>query len=144
MRQVPRNLAILRPVPQNAGAAAKLRKHAKRTQVPERFLVTLQCMFDNPRRNQVAWLLTAICSYPYCRDECVTAHLPDQQWELILQSLQASGNNDSQLNNIPAAVVVEAGVLVRVENHFRTDCMHNVTSISAMPIMYSLAAAGGT
>lgn len=46
------------------------------------------------------------------RDECVTAHLPDQQWELVLQSLRASGNNESQLNNIPAAVVVEAGVLV--------------------------------
>jgi hypothetical protein len=48
-------------------------------------------------------------------DECVTAHLPDQQWELILQSLRASGNNESQLNNIPAAVVVEAGVLVADE-----------------------------
>ena len=42
----------------------------------------------------------------------MTAHLPDQQWDLILQSLRASGNNESQLNNIPAAVVVEAGVLV--------------------------------
>ena len=43
----------------------------------------------------------------------MTAHLPDQQWDLILQSLRASGNNESQLNNIPAAVVVEAGILVR-------------------------------
>ena len=49
---------------------------------------------------------------PCIRDECVTAHLPDQQWELILQSLRTSGSNESQLNNIPAAVVVEAGVLV--------------------------------
>ncbi len=48
-----------------------------------------------------------------CRDECVSAHLPDQQWELVLQSLRASGNNESQLHNIPAAVVVEAGILVR-------------------------------
>lgn len=44
----------------------------------------------------------------------MTAHIPDQQWDLILQSLRASGNNETELSNVPAAVVVEAGVLVRV------------------------------
>ncbi len=46
------------------------------------------------------------------RDECVTARLPDAQWDLVLQSLRASGTNESQLHTIPAAVVVEAGLLV--------------------------------
>mmetsp|Transcript_14133 Transcript_14133/g.42658 ORF Transcript_14133/g.42658 Transcript_14133/m.42658 type:complete len:290 (+) Transcript_14133:354-1223(+) len=48
-------------------------------------------------------------------DECVTARLPDAQWDLVLQSLRASGTNESQLHTVPAAVVVEAGVLVADE-----------------------------
>jgi hypothetical protein len=61
----------------------------------------------------------------------VTAHLPDQQWELILQSLRASGNNESQLNNIPAAVVVEAGVLVSTCMQLYSNALRNQPAVHA-------------
>ncbi len=32
----------------------------------------------------------------------------------MLQSLRASGNNESQLETIPTAVIVEAGILVSI------------------------------
>ncbi len=43
----------------------------------------------------------------------MTARLPDSQWDLVMQSLRASGTNDSQLHAVPTAVVVEAGLMVR-------------------------------
>lgn len=87
------------------GAASHLRSDG---QLPagSRYAMMHACTVRHPDGTPRAGLRLA------CRDECVTAHIPDQQWELILQSLRASGNNESQLNNIPAAVVVEAGVLV--------------------------------
>ena len=45
----------------------------------------------------------------------MTAHLPDNQWDLVQQSLRASGN-DSHIDNVPAAVVVEAGILVSIRS----------------------------
>lgn len=48
-------------------------------------------------------------------DECVTTEVPDAQWELVVQSLRASGTNESQINAVPTAVTVEAGILVTDE-----------------------------
>lgn len=48
-------------------------------------------------------------------DECVSTEVPDAQWELVLQSLRSSGTNESQINSVPTAVNVEAGILVTDE-----------------------------
>ena len=45
------------------------------------------------------------------RDECVTAYMPDHQWDLLQQSL-AAHSNGTDARQIPTAVVVEAGILV--------------------------------
>ena len=51
------------------------------------------------------------CSAPR-RDECVTAYMPDAQWDLLQQSLKAHTTNGSEAD-VATSVVVEAGVLVR-------------------------------
>ena len=46
------------------------------------------------------------------RDECVTAYMPDPQWDLLQQSLRAHNANGSEAD-VATSVIVEAGVLVR-------------------------------
>ena len=46
------------------------------------------------------------------RDECVTAYMPQSQWDLLQQSLKAHSPNGSEAD-VATSVVVEAGVLVR-------------------------------
>ena len=47
------------------------------------------------------------------RDECVTAYMPDPQWDLLQQSLRAHNANGSEAD-VATSVIVEAGVLVRI------------------------------
>ena len=46
------------------------------------------------------------------RDECVSAYVPDHQWQLLQQSLREHEHGAAH-GELPAEVVLEAGLLVR-------------------------------